>query len=264
MLVFNVNSVTDTYLLVWTQCRLDKLPHVTLTEISTSLAITIFKKTRWKLPGRTTGCGPGYQKSVLARIQHLPRRLHCLWIFVFQSVFLLWLEWTHWCPQCSHGDVSCDHAAWNGSAPCTRREDWHVDQRNVRLLWRHADLLVPTKQIIIVSSSFNYVFKTRSHGCLTEGVCVCKMCIHTSAKCIVHSAYTILPAGCLGLWCPCFLRCQVTSGLGESHCLLMLDCIIGGLISPISLALRSTLRERYRIQVQNNLVTTTSAFTCTS
>ncbi|XP_062305730.1 cornifelin homolog isoform X2 [Osmerus eperlanus] len=57
---------------------------------------------------------------------------------------------------------------------------------------------------------------------------------------------------CLGFWCPCCLACQVSSGLGESHCLPLLDWISGGpyppLIPPISLALRSTLRERYRIQ----------------
>ncbi|XP_046904955.1 cornifelin homolog B-like [Hypomesus transpacificus] len=53
---------------------------------------------------------------------------------------------------------------------------------------------------------------------------------------------------CLGFWCPCCLACQVTSGFGESHCLPLLDCISGGMISPTTLALRSSLRERYRIQ----------------
>ncbi|XP_067118024.1 plac8 onzin related protein 6 [Osmerus mordax] len=77
-----------------------------------------------------------------------------------------------------------------------------------------------------------------------------------------------MPTCCLGFWCPCCLACQVSSGLGESHCLPLLDWISGGLypplIPPISLALRSTLRERFHIQgsVANDCCMVTCCSSC--
>uniref|UniRef100_A0A667Z9I6 Plac8 onzin related protein 6 n=1 Tax=Myripristis murdjan TaxID=586833 RepID=A0A667Z9I6_9TELE len=55
--------------------------------------------------------------------------------------------------------------------------------------------------------------------------------------------------GCFGLWCPCCLACQVTSDFGECLCLPLLDGLTGGMIPAATMALRSTLRERYHIQV---------------
>uniref|UniRef100_A0A667Z9R1 Plac8 onzin related protein 6 n=2 Tax=Myripristis murdjan TaxID=586833 RepID=A0A667Z9R1_9TELE len=53
---------------------------------------------------------------------------------------------------------------------------------------------------------------------------------------------------CFGLWCPCCLACQVTSDFGECLCLPLLDGLTGGMIPAATMALRSTLRERYHIQ----------------
>ena len=69
--------------------------------------------------------------------------------------------------------------------------------------------------------------------------------------------------GCLGFWCPFCLACQTTSDFGEGLCMPMVDCAccpLACLLSPTlalarctvsaaALATRTTLRERYNIQV---------------
>ncbi|XP_020327084.1 plac8 onzin related protein 6 [Oncorhynchus kisutch] len=52
---------------------------------------------------------------------------------------------------------------------------------------------------------------------------------------------------CFGFWCPCCLRCQTSTDFGECFCLPLLD-ISTSWLPAASLALRSTMRERYRIQ----------------
>uniref|UniRef100_A0A3P8Z4E7 Uncharacterized protein n=1 Tax=Esox lucius TaxID=8010 RepID=A0A3P8Z4E7_ESOLU len=52
---------------------------------------------------------------------------------------------------------------------------------------------------------------------------------------------------CFGFWCPCCLLCQISSDFGECFCLGLLD-MFSGCIPSTSLALRSTMRERFRIQ----------------
>ncbi|XP_071189755.1 cornifelin homolog A-like [Salvelinus alpinus] len=52
---------------------------------------------------------------------------------------------------------------------------------------------------------------------------------------------------CFGFWCPCCLRCQMSTDFGECFCLPLLDIFVN-CIPAVSLALRSTMRERYRIQ----------------
>ncbi|CAB1345297.1 unnamed protein product, partial [Coregonus sp. 'balchen'] len=52
---------------------------------------------------------------------------------------------------------------------------------------------------------------------------------------------------CIGFWCPCCLLCQLSTDLGECLCLPLLD-IFSGCIPSTSLALRSNMSERYRIQ----------------
>ncbi|XP_029932170.1 cornifelin homolog A-like [Myripristis murdjan] len=53
---------------------------------------------------------------------------------------------------------------------------------------------------------------------------------------------------CFGMWCPHCLACQVSSDAGECLCLPMLDGLTGGMIPAATMALRSTLRERYHIR----------------
>ncbi|KAL0970244.1 hypothetical protein UPYG_G00239290 [Umbra pygmaea] len=52
---------------------------------------------------------------------------------------------------------------------------------------------------------------------------------------------------CFGFWCPCCLMCQISSDFGECFCLGLLD-MCASWIPSASLALRSSMRERYRIQ----------------
>ncbi|XP_029616095.1 cornifelin homolog A-like [Salmo trutta] len=52
---------------------------------------------------------------------------------------------------------------------------------------------------------------------------------------------------CLGFWCPCCQRCQTSTDFGECFCLPLLDIFIYW-VPVASLALRSTMRERYRIR----------------
>ncbi|XP_030635123.1 cornifelin homolog A-like [Chanos chanos] len=53
---------------------------------------------------------------------------------------------------------------------------------------------------------------------------------------------------CYGFWCPHCLMCSTSSDFGECLCLPLLDVFFGGAISPVSLAMRSSMRERYHIQ----------------
>ncbi|XP_071755227.1 cornifelin homolog A-like [Centroberyx gerrardi] len=53
---------------------------------------------------------------------------------------------------------------------------------------------------------------------------------------------------CLGFWCPCCLACQVSSDFGECLCLPLVDVISGGTVPAATMAIRSTMRERYHIQ----------------
>ncbi|KAJ3585154.1 hypothetical protein NHX12_013876 [Muraenolepis orangiensis] len=52
---------------------------------------------------------------------------------------------------------------------------------------------------------------------------------------------------CLGFWCPCCLACQVSSEHGEGLCLPLVD-ILSGMVPSVAMALRTSVRERYRIQ----------------
>uniref|UniRef100_A0A4W5PT93 Plac8 onzin related protein 6 n=1 Tax=Hucho hucho TaxID=62062 RepID=A0A4W5PT93_9TELE len=52
---------------------------------------------------------------------------------------------------------------------------------------------------------------------------------------------------CFGFWCPCCLICQISTDFGECFCLPLLD-IFTNCVPAGSLALLSTMRERYRIQ----------------
>lgn len=53
--------------------------------------------------------------------------------------------------------------------------------------------------------------------------------------------------GCFAYWCfPCF-ACSTAKKFGECLCLPMLDGY--GMIPPVALAMRSTMRQRYGIEV---------------
>uniref|UniRef100_A0A8C5BYV5 Plac8 onzin related protein 6 n=1 Tax=Gadus morhua TaxID=8049 RepID=A0A8C5BYV5_GADMO len=54
-------------------------------------------------------------------------------------------------------------------------------------------------------------------------------------------------AGCLGFWCPCVLPCRVSADHGEGLCLPLLECW-SGVVPAVSLGLRISVRERYRIR----------------
>ncbi|XP_036404952.1 cornifelin homolog [Megalops cyprinoides] len=53
---------------------------------------------------------------------------------------------------------------------------------------------------------------------------------------------------CLGFWCPWCLMCKTSREFGECLCLPLLDTFCGGMVRPVSLSIRSTMRERYHIQ----------------
>lgn len=54
-------------------------------------------------------------------------------------------------------------------------------------------------------------------------------------------------SGCFALCCLPVFTCKVTSAVGACPCLPLLDCI--GCVSPASLAMRASVRERFGIQV---------------
>ncbi|KAI4896819.1 hypothetical protein NFI96_029277 [Prochilodus magdalenae] len=53
---------------------------------------------------------------------------------------------------------------------------------------------------------------------------------------------------CLGFWCPCILMCNTSERFGECLCLPLLELFFGSLVPPVTYAMRSSIRERYRIQ----------------
>lgn len=56
-----------------------------------------------------------------------------------------------------------------------------------------------------------------------------------------------LPSCCLAFWClPCF-ACKTSSEFGECLCLPLLEWV-GFVISPVTLSMRSTMRQRYNIE----------------
>ncbi|XP_076843543.1 plac8 onzin related protein 6 [Brachyhypopomus gauderio] len=53
---------------------------------------------------------------------------------------------------------------------------------------------------------------------------------------------------CFGFWCPCCLMCKTSKEFGECLCLPLLEMFFGSGIPPVTYALRSSIRERYRIR----------------
>ncbi|KAL7875803.1 hypothetical protein AOLI_G00107660 [Acnodon oligacanthus] len=53
---------------------------------------------------------------------------------------------------------------------------------------------------------------------------------------------------CLGFWCPCCLMCNTSERFGECFCLPLVEISFGALVPPLTFAMRSSMRERYRIQ----------------
>uniref|UniRef100_A0A8C1U2K2 Plac8 onzin related protein 6 n=1 Tax=Cyprinus carpio TaxID=7962 RepID=A0A8C1U2K2_CYPCA len=53
---------------------------------------------------------------------------------------------------------------------------------------------------------------------------------------------------CCGLWCPYCLMCKTSEEFGECLCLPLLEICFGGMLHPITLSMRSSMRERFHIQ----------------
>ncbi|XP_056608172.1 plac8 onzin related protein 6 isoform X2 [Triplophysa dalaica] len=53
---------------------------------------------------------------------------------------------------------------------------------------------------------------------------------------------------CCGFWCPYCLMCRTSENFGECFCLPLLEICFGGMLHPITLAMRSSMRERYNIK----------------
>ncbi|XP_066538147.1 plac8 onzin related protein 6 [Hoplias malabaricus] len=53
---------------------------------------------------------------------------------------------------------------------------------------------------------------------------------------------------CFGFWCPYCLMCKTTEQFGECLCLPLVEFCFGTLVPPVTFAMRSSVRERYRIQ----------------
>ncbi|XP_077083740.1 cornifelin homolog A-like [Siphateles boraxobius] len=53
---------------------------------------------------------------------------------------------------------------------------------------------------------------------------------------------------CCGLWCSYCLMCKTSEDFGECLCLPMLEICFGGILHPITFAMRSSMRERYKIR----------------
>uniref|UniRef100_A0AAR2KZQ3 Plac8 onzin related protein 6 n=1 Tax=Pygocentrus nattereri TaxID=42514 RepID=A0AAR2KZQ3_PYGNA len=58
---------------------------------------------------------------------------------------------------------------------------------------------------------------------------------------------------CLGFWCPYCLMCNTSERFGECFCLPLVETCFGALVPPLTFAMRSSMRERYRIQVHSAL-----------
>uniref|UniRef100_A0A3B4DT33 Plac8 onzin related protein 2 n=1 Tax=Pygocentrus nattereri TaxID=42514 RepID=A0A3B4DT33_PYGNA len=57
-----------------------------------------------------------------------------------------------------------------------------------------------------------------------------------------------ISTGCLGFWCPYCLMCNTSERFGECFCLPLVETCFGALVPPLTFAMRSSMRERYRIQ----------------
>ncbi|XP_052418314.1 cornifelin homolog [Carassius gibelio] len=53
---------------------------------------------------------------------------------------------------------------------------------------------------------------------------------------------------CCGLWCPYCLMCRTSEEFGECLCLPLLEICFGGMLHPITLSMRSAMRERFHIK----------------
>lgn len=63
----------------------------------------------------------------------------------------------------------------------------------------------------------------------------------------VSSSFFCSDLGCFAFWClPCF-ACMTSKKYGQCLCLPLLDI---GIIPPITLAMRVSMRERYGIKVR--------------
>ncbi|XP_051579302.1 plac8 onzin related protein 6 [Myxocyprinus asiaticus] len=69
---------------------------------------------------------------------------------------------------------------------------------------------------------------------------------------------------CCGFWCPYCLMCKTSEDFGECLCLPLLEMCFGGLLPPVTLTMRSTMRERYRItgSIQNDCCVATCCTVC--
>uniref|UniRef100_A0A672RFZ9 Plac8 onzin related protein 6 n=1 Tax=Sinocyclocheilus grahami TaxID=75366 RepID=A0A672RFZ9_SINGR len=54
---------------------------------------------------------------------------------------------------------------------------------------------------------------------------------------------------CCGFWCPYCLMCKTSEEFGECLCLPLLEICFGGILHPITLSMRSSMRERFHIKV---------------
>lgn len=69
---------------------------------------------------------------------------------------------------------------------------------------------------------------------------------------------------CCGFWCTYCLMCKTSEDFGECLCLPLLEICFGGMLHPITLAMRSSMRERYHIKgsIQNDCCVVTCCPVC--
>ncbi|XP_043101866.1 plac8 onzin related protein 6 [Puntigrus tetrazona] len=69
---------------------------------------------------------------------------------------------------------------------------------------------------------------------------------------------------CCGLWCPFCLMCKTSEEFGECLCLPLLEMCFGGLLHPITLSMRSSMRERFHIKgsIQDDCCTVFCCHVC--
>ncbi|RXN21511.1 cornifelin-like protein [Labeo rohita] len=69
---------------------------------------------------------------------------------------------------------------------------------------------------------------------------------------------------CCGFWCTYCLMCKTSEDFGECHCLPLLEICFGGIMHPITLAMRSSMRERFHIKgsIQNDCCMATCCPAC--
>ncbi|RXN21515.1 cornifelin-like protein [Labeo rohita] len=69
---------------------------------------------------------------------------------------------------------------------------------------------------------------------------------------------------CCGFWCTYCLMCKTSEDFGECLCLPLLEICFGGIIHPITLAMRSSMRERFHIKgsIQNDCCVATCCPVC--